>query len=228
MFSAPAADGAVLPDKGGHRHLVAAAGRGAHSFAGAWGQERREPGERGARQAVGRRPARVTAESRRPARIQLRARPDRVPRPAGRRGREGRVQLLFPRGPRREEQRLGRARHPGPGSPAQARVPDPGPGLHPAPFFKIQDHRWDPARWPRAPCPSLDPGTGALGAESRPRAWPGPKTPVPAPHPSLEPRTPAQDPRPGLEPRTPAPRRHSSDPALSPGPRRGPASRMRP
>lgn len=34
VFS-PGADGAVLADKGGHRHLVAAAGRGAHSFAGA-------------------------------------------------------------------------------------------------------------------------------------------------------------------------------------------------
>lgn len=33
VFS-PGADGAVLADKGGHRHLVAAAGRGAHSFAG--------------------------------------------------------------------------------------------------------------------------------------------------------------------------------------------------
>lgn len=128
LFSAPAADGAVLPDKGGHRHLVAAAGRGAHSFAGACGRERGAgvAGKRGRRQA----------DAGDPPHVRSRARPDRVPRPAGGRGREGRVRLLFPRGPRREKKRPGRARRPGPGRPAQARIHYPGP--IPLPFLKFR------------------------------------------------------------------------------------------
>lgn len=75
LFSAPAADSAVLADKGGYRHLVAATGRGAHSFAGAWGQERRQRRELGSLVAVGPHPAGVMAESRRLAPCPLPARP---------------------------------------------------------------------------------------------------------------------------------------------------------
>lgn len=104
LFSAPVAVGAVLADKGGHRHLVAAAGRGAHSFEGAWGRERREPGEPGS--AVGSRPApgrgdRCIRETR-PAAAPRAALPGPTPRRKARSG--GQSSAFVPAGTRPREE----------------------------------------------------------------------------------------------------------------------------
>lgn len=129
MFSAPAAAGAALADKGGHRHLVAAAGRGAHSFAGAWDRERREPGEPGS--TVGIRPApgrgdRGIRETR-PAAAPRAALMSPTPRRKARSG--GQSSAFVPAGTwPREEAPAGRPFHPGLGRPAQVRTHDPGPG----------------------------------------------------------------------------------------------------
>lgn len=201
LFAAPAADGAALADKGGHRHLVAAAGRGAHSFAGAWGQERRQPRKLGSSVAVGPHPAGVMAESRRPAPCPLPAR--RAESHAPQEGAVRRAELGFcSRGdPTARSSACG-----APGIPALAihrlEPMTRAPALHPVPFLKLRTisgvrhqglDRPQQPRW-------QDHGSGnripTMGFE--------PKTTGQVPHPgsSLEPRTPALDTRSGLEPRT--------------------------
>lgn len=159
--------------------------------------------------------------------------PGRVPRPAGRRGPEGRARLLFPRGLGREKKRLRLSWHPHLSKPSRLEPTTRAPALHPVPFLKTQDHLRDPASGPRpppAPRNSLDPrNMNESGNRIPTRALnPRPQIRSRIRDPALNPEPiPDLALNPGPPPRLPHLRARTPDAALSLRPRPGPAPRPR-